>query len=72
VRDGSARNDPRVRALSDMDPQTKREIFLIAIGTAMLEVPVVAIVALSEHARGGPLPCAFTATWTKTVPDTST
>jgi hypothetical protein len=30
-----------------MDPQTKREIFLIALGTAMLEVPVVAIVALA-------------------------
>jgi len=30
-----------------MDPQTKREILLIAIGTAMLEVPVVAIVALA-------------------------
>jgi len=30
-----------------MDPQTKREILLIAFGTAMLEVPVVAIVALA-------------------------
>jgi hypothetical protein len=30
-----------------MDPQTKREIWLLAIGTALIEVPVVAIVALA-------------------------
>ena len=34
-----------------MDPQTKRQIFLIAIGTAMLEVPVVAMIALAFLAR---------------------
>jgi hypothetical protein len=34
-----------------MDPQTKREIFLIALGTAMLEVPVVAMIALAFLAR---------------------
>jgi hypothetical protein len=30
-----------------MDPQTKREIWLLALGTAIVEVPVVAIVALA-------------------------
>jgi hypothetical protein len=29
-----------------MDAQTKREIWLLAIGTALIEVPVVAIAAL--------------------------
>jgi hypothetical protein len=34
-----------------MDKETRHEIFLIAIGTAMLEVPVVAIVALAFLVR---------------------
>jgi hypothetical protein len=30
-----------------MDPQTKREIWLLAIGTIMVEVPVAAIAVLA-------------------------
>jgi hypothetical protein len=34
------------RALAMMDKETKREMWFLAIGTALLEAPVVAIVAL--------------------------
>jgi hypothetical protein len=34
-----------------MDKETRHEIFLIALGTAMLEVPVVAMIALAFLAR---------------------
>jgi hypothetical protein len=36
-------NDPRVGALGNMDPQTKREIWLLAFGTALFEVPAAVI-----------------------------
>ena len=40
------RNDPGGCALATMDKETKREMWFLAIGTALLEAPIVAIVAL--------------------------
>ena len=40
------RNDPDGHALATMDKETKHEMWLLAVGTALLELPVVAIVAL--------------------------
>jgi hypothetical protein len=34
-----------------MDPQTKREIWLLALGTALVELPVAAITVLAIIAR---------------------
>jgi hypothetical protein len=40
------RNDPGGHALAMMDKETKHEMWLLAVGTALLEMPVVAIVAV--------------------------
>ncbi len=48
---GGSGNRPALQALARMDRQSKREIWLLAIGTIILEAPLVAIVALAIAAR---------------------